>query len=59
MRSKISGLAVTSALALGVGNAAAAPNVDALTALGKQVFFDEISVPARVSRVIVGRIDIR
>ena len=49
MRSKISGLTVASALALGVGNAAAAPNVDALTALGKQVFFDEISVPARQS----------
>ena len=49
MRSKISGLAMASALALSVGNAAAAPNVEALEALGKQVFFDEISVPARQS----------
>src|SRR3954467_12946127 len=49
MRSKISSLAMVSGLALSAGNAAAAPNVDALTALGKQVFFDEISVPARQS----------
>jgi cytochrome c peroxidase len=46
MQRNISGLTVLSALALAAGNAAAAPNVAALEALGKQVFFDEISVPA-------------
>ena len=49
MHSKISGLTMVSALALSAGSAAAAPNVEALTALGKQVFFDEISVPQRQS----------
>ena len=36
-------------VALFARNAAAEPNVAALEALGKQVFFDEISVPARQS----------
>jgi len=49
MHGKISGLAILGALALSAGNAAAAPNAEALAALGKQVFFDEISVPARQS----------
>jgi cytochrome c peroxidase len=49
MQIKISSLIALGALALAAGNAAAAPNVAALEALGKQVFFDEISVPARQS----------
>jgi cytochrome c peroxidase len=49
MHFKISGLAMVSAAALSAGSASAAPNVAALEALGKQVFFDEISVPARQS----------
>src|SRR5689334_25106045 len=49
MQLKISGLATLGALAFAASNAGAAPDVTALEALGKQVFFDEISVPARQS----------
>jgi cytochrome c peroxidase len=49
MSKNISGLAMLSALAFAAGPAGADPNVEALEALGKQVFFDEISVPARQS----------
>jgi cytochrome c peroxidase len=49
MQLKISGPAMVSAVALSAGTASAAPNSAALEALGKQVFFDEISVPARQS----------
>src|SRR6186713_3088452 len=49
MNKSISGLAMLSALAFSAGQAGADPNVEALEALGKQVFFDEISVPARQS----------
>lgn len=37
------------ALAFTAGTSAAAPNAEALAALGKQVFFDEISLPATQS----------
>ncbi|MEY4550117.1 MAG: hypothetical protein RL685_6312 [Pseudomonadota bacterium] len=46
---QITGFAIASTLALTASSAAAAPNTAALEALGKQVFFDEISVPARQS----------
>ena len=49
MKKNISGLAVLGALGLWAANAGAAPNVEALEELGKQVFFDNISVPARQS----------
>ena len=49
MNEKIPGLATLIAAVLSAGNAAAAPNVAALEALGKQIFFDNISVPARQS----------
>ncbi|HEY6728922.1 MAG TPA: cytochrome c peroxidase [Polyangiaceae bacterium] len=49
MRTKLFGFASGAAVALSVGPALAAPDVGALEALGKQVFFDEISVPARQS----------
>lgn len=49
MKENIPGLAMLSAVVLYGGSAAADPNVAALEALGKQVFFDEISVPARQS----------
>ena len=45
----ISVLAMLSAVGFSAGSAGAAPNVEALEALGKQVFFDNISVPARQS----------
>ncbi|MEY2931535.1 MAG: hypothetical protein RL033_2284 [Pseudomonadota bacterium] len=45
---KISGFAIASIGAL-IASSAAAADVAALEALGKQVFFDEISVPARQS----------
>lgn len=49
MRTKSLGFASGAAVALSVGTAASAPDIGALEALGKQVFFDEISVPARQS----------
>ena len=49
MNNNITSLALASAFMVHAGSAAAAPNVEALEALGKQVFFDEISVPARQS----------
>jgi cytochrome c peroxidase len=49
MKQQLSGLLVLSALGLIAAKADAAPSVEALEALGKQVFFDEISVPARQS----------
>src|SRR5688572_7281506 len=45
----ISVLAMLGAVGFSAANAGAAPNVEALEALGKQVFFDNISVPARQS----------
>src|SRR5262245_33940753 len=50
MNKNVSRLALLGGLGFFAGNAgAAAPNVDALAALGKQVFFDNISVPATQS----------
>jgi cytochrome c peroxidase len=49
MKKEIPSLTVLGTLLLASGSAAAAPNIGALEALGKQVFFDEISVPARQS----------
>jgi cytochrome c peroxidase len=49
LKKKIPSLTMAGAFVLSAGNAAAAPSVAALEELGKQVFFDEISVPARQS----------
>jgi len=49
MRTKLLGFSTSAAVALSVGSAAATPDTVALEALGKQVFFDNISVPARQS----------
>src|SRR6186713_3756579 len=49
MKKEIPSLTILGTLLLASGSAAAAPNIGALEALGKQVFFDNISVPTRQS----------